>query len=373
MTDKSSTHRFDPPPVFWLLIALAFAVVGVGFWFLFHAKIARAVLVWKHWQLQQLGRFTPYYDTLDRDIVRLWPGEVTLLQLAKLFDIVGGAVNLPAAGVLAVLAVAVYFFAPSQRFRERLDIDGVFRAQGEPFRCAGGFIGREQPLVAPREGTPRPNDFALHTGEWIERHAWSRKRGFREDLARLELARQLGPAWTGPAAAEPHARVLFAAFALHAAREREAAASYLGDLAQDLPRTETDEPLRIPAHLVAQADRILADAPLIESCVKVAARHGFQATALMGVLEHARARAGVLAPAQFNVLKLVDRRLWYALHSVGMPNPYVEARGARDHWAAERLIGEPLHTPSIDRAVLSVRAGPGDVGSSVPTTGAATH
>ena len=373
MTDKSSTHRFDPPPSFWGLIALAFAVVGVGFWFLFHAKIARAVLVWKHWELQQLGRFTPYYNTLDREIVRLWPDQVSLLQLAKLFDIVGGAVNLPAAGVLAALAVAVYFFAPSQRFRERLDIDGVFRAQGEPFRCAGGYIGREQPLLAPREGTPRPNDFALHTGEWIERHAWSRKRGFREDLARRELARQLGPAWIGPAAAEPHARVLFAAFALHAAREREAAASYLGDLAQDLPKTETDEPLHVPAHLVAQADRILADAPLIESCVKVAARHGFQTTALMGVLEHARARAGVLAPAQFNVLKLVDRRLWYALLSVGMPNPYVEARGARDHWAAERLIGEPLHTPSIDRAVLSVRAGPGDVGSSVPTTGAATH
>ena len=58
MTDKSGTHRFDPPPSFWGLIALAFAVVGVGFWFLFHAKIARAVLVWKHWQLQQLGRFT---------------------------------------------------------------------------------------------------------------------------------------------------------------------------------------------------------------------------------------------------------------------------------------------------------------------------
>ena len=107
--------------------------------------------------------------------------------------------------------------------------------------------------------------------------------------------------------------------------------------------------------------------------MKVAARHGFQTTALMALLEHARTRAGVLAPAQFNMLKLMDRRLWYALHSVGMPNPYVEARGSRDHWAAERLIGEPLHTPSIDRAVLSVRAGLGDVGSRTPIAGTAPH
>jgi len=69
-----------------------------------------------------------------------------------------------------------------------------------------------------------------------------------------------------------------------------------------------------------------------------------------------RKRAGVMAPAQFNWLKLVDRRLWYALHSLGMPNPYVEARGARDHYAAECLIGEPIHAPSIDRAALGLQA-----------------
>ena len=51
-----------------------------------------------------------------------------------------------------------------------------------------------------------------------------------------------------------------------------------------------------------------------------------------------------------------DRRLWYALHSLGMPNPYVEARGSRDHYAAECLTGEPIHAPSIDRAALGLQA-----------------
>ena len=84
----------------------------------------------------------------------------------------------------------------------------------------------------------------------------------------------------------------------------------------------------------------------------------------MSVLTLARAQAGVLAPAGFNVLKLVDRRLWYALHSLGFPggqnpaeqpNPRIEALGARDHWAAERDAGQPLSIPSLLRALDVVR------------------
>ena len=85
----------------------------------------------------------------------------------------------------------------------------------------------------------------------------------------------------------------------------------------------------------------------------------------MALLNEARLKAGVLAPAQFVWLKLVDRRLWYALHSLGFetegfgrylhPNPRVEAAGARDHWAAERLSGRPLLRPEIERALNAAR------------------
>ena len=74
----------------------------------------------------------------------------------------------------------------------------------------------------------------------------------------------------------------------------------------------------------------------------------------------------LLAPAQFAWLKLVDRPLWYALHSLGFetegfgrylhPNPRVEAAGARDHWAAERIAKRPLTSPDIERALEAVRA-----------------
>ncbi|MGK3936768.1 secretion/conjugation apparatus DotM-related subunit, partial [Enterococcus faecium] len=75
----------------------------------------------------------------------------------------------------------------------------------------------------------------------------------------------------------------------------------------------------------------------------------------------ARLRAGVLPPAQFAWLRLVDRPLWYALHSLGFesegigrylhPTPRVEAVGARDHWAVERLAGRPVEGPRFERAL----------------------
>ena len=364
--DDQSPPRVNRPLSFYLLLLLAIVVLAAWLWLNRHGKIAYAVLVWKHAELQALHSLTSTYDAVDQRVVSIPPDQVTLAQLGRLFNIVGGSISVPACVLLLGLAAAAYFFAPSRRFRTPLDADGVFRAQGEPFRCASAFVGREQPLVEPNLGAPRGNDFALHAPEWIARHAWHAKTGFQPALCRLALSHQLGPAWTGPASAQPHARFLFAAFALHAVRERAEATRLLGDFAEHVARCARQDAVAMSAELVVRADVILADRDVTAGCVEVAGRHAFQTTALMAVLEHARDKAGVLAPAQFNGLKLVDRGLWYALHSMGMPNPYVEALGARDHLAAERMAGRPLLSPSIDRAVLSVRTGLGEVRGTQP-------
>jgi intracellular multiplication protein IcmP len=93
--------------------------------------------------------------------------------------------------------------------------------------------------------------------------------------------------------------------------------------------------------------------------------HYFTTPGLMSVLNAARLRSGVLAPAQFAFLKLVDRRLWYALHALGFeadgtlahphPSQRVEAIGARAHWAAERAISTPIATPEFDAAIDTIR------------------
>ena len=369
---RRSAH--GAPLLALLILGVAMLGFSVELWWLLHASVSAAVLAWKHAELRLIGHFTDYYAPLDANVVRADPATVTGAAIWRLFTFVGQAVRWPAAGLLAVLALLVLVRAPSRRFRRKLDLDTLPYAQGALHRYATAFVGRRQDLVAPRiEGGPRPSDVALHAPEWIMAHAWDPKRGYRADWARRALACQLGPPWAGVEHAAPHVRCLFAGFALHAARHREDAARFLGQLAEALPRTKGDQAPQLPDALVDQADLILRDPALAGPCAEAAAWHGFQSTAMLGVLAYARKRAGVLAPAQFNWLKLVDRRLWYALHSLGMPNPYVEARGSRDHYAAECLIGEPIHAPSIDRAALGLLAEAAAMQPPPSSSGKASH
>ncbi|MGI4946154.1 MAG: hypothetical protein ACRYHQ_37280, partial [Janthinobacterium lividum] len=201
--------------------------------------------------------------------------------------------------------------------------------------------------------------------EWVARFAALPDGSLNEDAARAELSRQLGPVWTGVAEAAPHVRCLFATFVLHAARRREDALDLLGEMAESLPIDTRDGPagpaqsLALGDEVVGRADAVLQDSDLVAPCTAAVARHGFTAPALMSLLLHARSEAGVLAPGQFAFLRLVDRPLWYALHSLGdaapMPNPRVEALGSRDHWAAECALGRPLRLPALDTALASIR------------------
>ena len=171
--------------------------------------------------------------------------------------------------------------------------------------------------------------------------------------------------------ASPPVCCLFAAFALHLAQRRADALRLLGDLSASLANSDQDKPdgpdtpLALPASACAVADAFLGDAELVTPALAIANRHAYTHTVLMELLNTTRLRAGVLAPGQFAWLKLVDRPLWYALHSLGFetegvgrylhPNPRVEAIGTRDHWAVERLAGEPVIEPSMDRAVDALR------------------
>jgi intracellular multiplication protein IcmP len=123
--------------------------------------------------------------------------------------------------------------------------------------------------------------------------------------------------------------------------------------------------LTLPGELTAYATGLLSDPGAFPEARRLAAAHAYTAPALMTLLNVARLRHGVLAPAQFAWLRLVDRPLWYALHSLGFetegvgrylhPAPRVEALGARDHWAVERAAGEPVFEPDLVRAIAALR------------------
>jgi len=359
------------------LVCLVVVVGGLAFfsWLLWsnhHAEISAGFVQAAHWHIRALQRFTGAHDALDATMLTADPARMTLAKLWEVARAIGGVYRWPVALLLAVLGVLCFTRAAPARFTRLLDLQSLKREQAKTFRTTAAFVERRLGLVPPRDGEPRPADVALHPDEWIARYATA-DGGYDATAAHAALARQLGPLWQGVGQAAGHVRVLYVAFALHLAGRRSDCLALLGDMAEALATPGPGEgpggpeqPLVLPLGLVRFADIELRDPELAGPAEAVTARHGFTAPALMTLLTEARRRTGVLAPAQFNSLRLVDRRLWYALHSLGFPaeglgqhphpNPLVEAVGARDHWAAECLAGEPLLLPSVERAARGVRA-----------------
>ncbi|MBY6240373.1 hypothetical protein [Methylosinus sp. Sm6] len=359
---------------FLMSVAVFIVGVGVGGWYLWdeqHAAISAIVMQGLHGQMRFIHLFTDRYDVADAQVIATNPATVKFPQLLRLAREVGRFFLLPSIGVILALAAMCASRAGAKRFSRALDLEALMREQLRSFRTPSAFVRRRLGLVDIDQAKPRPADRALTRAEWIERWATDDKGAFVEGPARAELTRQLGSARREPEDAPAHVRCILAALALHRARRRDEAQRYLGDLSSALGmsgkegRAGPDRALAFPDALVVRADHWLGERDLRQPLVETMAAHGFTTPAAMSALLAARAEGGVFPPAQFGFLKLVDRRLWYALHSLGYPadmfdpllhpTPLVEAIGARDHWASELIAGAPLRTAAIDNALAAVR------------------
>jgi intracellular multiplication protein IcmP len=373
------------------LMSIAFLgilVAGMSFfaWYKFHTQITAGVFAVLDEELLFASLWGDQYRTMGAALAANDPSTIKIGQLLNAIGVVSHIYRFPAAAVLIALGGLCVVRASGEKYTERLDLDRLMKLQAQIFPSISAFIDRRLALVAPDLANgPRPADLALHLGEWISIYALSAKGAYDSGKARRGLFLQLGRPWRGVEGAGPAARAMFAVFALHAAREREKAAALLGELSRSLVGGEQSgaatpagtvkavegpegpaTPLMFGEAAMSEVGRVLADASVVGPAMAVAARHGFTTTALMGLLMHARRRAGVLAPGQFAFLKLVDRSLWYALHSLGfplnadedgpMPNVRVEALGARAHWEAECCVDGPLTTPKLEIAEAAIRA-----------------
>ena len=381
-----------------IVILLGCCVGAYLLWTCYHGEISASVIALRHHEIAFIRHFTDRYDLADRQMAAADPNGVTLRDLYGISHSVGMFFRVPAAGFMLLLAAICAVRAAPARYKRAFDLDDLIREQAASFRTSGAFVRRHLRLVPPAEAgprigcgagsragqrpdpeagassassDPRPADYALTPEEWIARFATCLDGDFDEAAARRALVRQLGPRWRGLQEAGPQVRCLFAAFALHLAQRRADALRLLGDLSARLVNSDEDKPegpdtpLALPASAGAESDAFLGDGELVRPALVIANHHAYTHTALMELLNAARLRAGVLAPSQFAWLKLVDRPLWYALHSLGFepeglgrychPNPRVEAVGARDHWAVERLAGEPVIEPNMDRAIEALR------------------
>ncbi len=362
--------RDDNGGFFLIVSVLGSCVLAYLLWINEHATISGLVMALHHQEIALLRHVTPRFDLADRQMQATDPADVTFRDLYGIAHDVGGAFRIPAAILILMLALVSILRAAPTRYRRAFDLDRLIREHVLSFPTNSAFARRHLRLVAPSPD-PRPVDYALTPEEWIGRYATKPDGSFDEAAARSCLALQLGPRWRGVEQAAPHVRAMFAVCSLHLAERRTDAHRLLGTLSASLGAPDEDnpegpeKPLILSAAAVIEADAVLRDADARSPATAITARHGYTHTALMALLNAARLEAGVLAPGQFVWLKLVDRRLWYALHSLGFetdgfdrylhPNPRIEAAGARDHWAAERMAGRPIVKPDIDRAIEAAR------------------
>ena len=354
-----------------IVITIGAILLSYLLWTDYHGEISAGVIELRHREMLLLGHVTDRFKAADMQMERANPYRVTLRDLYGISHAIGHFWRIPACVFIALVAVICTVRAAPSRFKRDFDLDGLAKEQAQTFAVTSAFISRKLRLALPASGAPRPADYALTLEEWIERNALDDKGKFDEARAHAALVLQLGPRWVGPQTATPAVKLLFVAFALHHAERRQDAIELLNAASASLASIDTDRvdgpelPLSLPAELVTYVAGLLSDPEVFPEALRIAAAHAFTATALMTLLNAARIQHGVLAPAQFAWLKLVDRPLWYALHSLGFetegvgrylhPAPRVEAIGPRDHWAIECAAGEPVFQPDLDRAMAALR------------------
>jgi len=356
----------------FIIVVLGLGVFGYLAWSSYHGEISAAVIGWRRWEIGLLSRFTDAFAYANKQMAASNPYQVSIGALYRISHQIGLAWRLPACIVMVLLGAVCAMRAAPSRYRRRLDLMGLATELGRDFKAPAAFIDMGLQIVPPKPTTLRPADFALTPEEWVERHALRPDGEFDEKRATAALTDQLGRPRQESLRGSDGALVVYIAFSLHLVGRRDEAARFLGTVGETLTgaAAESDgtgpaSPLRVPPEIFNECKQLLRDPAVFTEAEAIVQRHAWTNTALMSLLNTARMRSGVLAPAQFGWLKLVDRPLWYALQSLGFetegtgrylhPNPRVEAVGARDHWAVERAADIPIVQPSFDRAIVALQ------------------
>ena len=322
--------------------------VGVGLvlfmlWYVFHERIASALLALRIAESWVIGFFTPALEE-ERAWMKFVPrSTVTAGQMVDVSSQVGSYIRWVTVPVMLALGVWLYRKSPTERFRKTYTVVTLPQA-----------VGDEYPWMR----ISLTNDFAnmdQDKGNWAiakTERQFARIHKLRNasgaiDRERAEavFVRQLGSVFLGISAMQPHARALFALFAARTNRDFKAADQLLMQLANSFADGAPD---------YTGVDELIEKYKRTASVVASFEQHAYERTILMTLLERCRGGEGgkdYLPPNWFLWLKGIDRDLWYALADVGRRTPHVESAGVFAHWLTEKSRQKKLEVPYVRHAV----------------------
>jgi intracellular multiplication protein IcmP len=355
MADGNANRHSD---FFWLLLMGAGTYV---FWLLFRHQLLLGARWLRYSELWLLDR------TISNATVhqyKEWLGyngaQVSWAHINIASVIVGHYLRYPIALILAICSFWIMYRAPSSAMKKVYNLDRLIGAQEQTWPVIAPIVNFNPAESARDPASPVPETLpifaeALSPEEWVAFNKIPADVDSVDKTSAADIfARQLGPRWTGPNALPWHAKALFAAFALKAARKRDDSDALLGRLAKVAKVTGKTMKFDLDGQLKSEIQKLVDDPKIGGEAAKLAAQHAYTTTALLRVLAYARERGGVLAPAQFLWLRGVNRALWYPLNNLGRQAFHPEAAGAMAHYMTELVAKKPILMPKVESAVAAL-------------------
>lgn len=303
-------------------------------------------------KVPDVGRFTldAWLETFKRADV-----ETMKRMIGVSTYITQNALNYVFIGLMAVMALIVFWRGPGTFYRRRMGLEGLMKEQAKSFPTIAPFLKfdpRKLPFRAPGQPVPAQLPMfseALTPEEWLAYNEVGMSGG-KIDVGRAyqALTKQLGKRWQGARKLPIHMQGIFAACALKHVRKRGAS----DDLLNAMARSWTPEKGFAPdAKLVSAIRKVIKDPKVGGALEKFANQHAYETTAMLRCLQRSREEGGVLAPAQFVWLRGHDRTLWYPLNNLGRKSYHAEAAGAMVHYTNELIAGQRIPTPRFDEVI----------------------
>lgn len=335
----------------WITVGI-FALCGF-IWYMAHEQIVWFVLQIKFYEALFVSIFTTKLLSLVQLIPTVTPANLPLGDFVSIASIVGTYFTIPVAIVLVVLAMIIYVGNPIARYKKIYTMKRLFDTEKEDYPqiapVANIDLVKEHVDKGPWAMAMTPLQFAkaykLLQEVRLPGTTTDGKPNIIVELRRPEayqvFALQLGRFWPGYDKLNIHTKALFAVFAARANRDSEAAVALLKRIGASSSTGKLN---------FAGAEELFNKHKNSKIAQRAVERHAYTLTLLPSLLLAAR-EDGVLASADFLWLKLVDRKMWFTLNSVGRQTPPTEAAGVYAHWLAERQLARKISTPMVEEAV----------------------
>ena len=258
------------------------------------------------------------------------------------------------------VAVYVSFFSKYSKFKKRHDLESLIKVQAKMWPVIAPIVDFNPIKKSARiPGSKMPEKLplfaeALSPEEWV---SWNRIPVINDvpdrESTRRAFVAQLGGRWEGIEKTPLYYQALFAAFALRGVQRREESEELLGRFS--LCWSEKGG-LALTPEIKSEIRKLVRDPAVGGQALELADQHGYNTTALLGVLKWSRMMGGVLAPAQFLWLRAVDRALWYPMNNLGRRSFHSEGAGAMAHFMAEQNAKKPLPIPRVDTAIITLNS-----------------